>query len=279
MESIRSRVRDLLTAIPAFSELSPEERPRLADNIVKVLSCIANPEGVVESPRQPSTSDTLTGAHEGDPVEASKRSLSISPSMVGEKSKAGAVRDGMVQFGALVEKLDFPTFAGGLSQGVFQAIIESSIQQMRVFGELIADVAETVDQFTVDSISAGAGRDWLAQRYPDALAVEAGSSASAFAEGGRTPPTPTRLVTRGEDPDQKLDQISRELGVDPPVTDASDPDAELRLVTAAQVQLAKSRQQLLISMMMLGMNRIVLTGGTINAKVVFDVGTEEKAKQ
>jgi hypothetical protein len=69
------------------------------------------------------------------------------------------------------------------------------------------------------------------------------------------------------------------MNVNPPVTDLSDANAELRLVTAARLQMAKARQQLLSSVVMLGINRIVITDGSINAKVVFDMRASDKAKR
>ena len=244
--------------------------------MVKVLSYIANPNGVADS--LPSSSDVLAYAQEDDPVEATKKSLSKSPGMVGEKFKAGAVREGVEQFGALVQKVDFPKFVGGLIKNVFQAIVESSIEQMRAYGELISNVAKTVDQFMSDNISAGAGRDWLAESNPDALAIEVSPSAGAFAEDGETAPPNAKLTAQGENAVIRLAEISRNLNVNPPVTDITDADAELRLVTAARLHMAKSRQQLLASMVMLGINRIVVTDGTINAKVVFDMRAEDKGK-
>ena len=131
----------------------------------------------------PSSTVALARAQEDDPVEATKRSLSQSPGMVGDKFKAGAVREGVEQFGALVKKVDFPKFVGGLIKNVFQAIVESSIEQMRAYGELISNVAKTVDQFMVDNISVGAGRDWLAERYPDTLGVETGIGRQCLRRG------------------------------------------------------------------------------------------------
>src|SRR5262249_4618254 len=152
-------------------------------------------------------------------------------------------------------------------------------EQMRAYGELIANVAKTVDQFMTDNISAGAGRDWLAERYPDALSVEVSAGAGAFAEEGEVPAPSARVAAHGEDRAQRLAEISRDLNLNPPVTDISDANAELRLTTAARLHMAKSRQQLLASMVMLGINRIVVTDGTINAKVVFDMRADDKAKR
>jgi hypothetical protein len=199
--------------------------------------------------------------------------------MVGDKFKAGAVREGVEQFGALVQKVDFPKFVGGLIKNVFQAIVDSSIQQMRAYGELIANVAKTVDQYMTDNIGENDGRQYLAQRYPDALGIEVNQGSGSLAEGAPAPPAAAQLVAQGENPEQRLTDISRELGIQPPVTDISDPNAELKIVTAARMQMAKSRQQLLSSMVMLGINRIVVTDGTINAKVVFDMRADDSAKR
>jgi hypothetical protein len=46
LEAVRPPVRELLTAIPAFDALEPEERRALAANMVKVMSYIADPNGV-----------------------------------------------------------------------------------------------------------------------------------------------------------------------------------------------------------------------------------------
>jgi hypothetical protein len=286
IESVRPQVRELLLAIPSFGALSGPERSELARNMVKILSYIANPSGVVdtvgpaESAPAPTVSRAaLARAQADDPVEATKQSLAKSPGMVGDTFKAGAVREGVDQFGAMVKKVDFPKFVGGLIKNVFQAIVESSIEQMRAYGELVANVAKTVDQFMGDNISPGAGRDWLAQRYPDTLGVETSTGASGFAEGDPAPTTTAKLDSPGDDPAAKLAEISQSLNVTPPVTDVSDPNDELRLVTAARLQMAKSRQQLLSSMVILGINRIVVTDGSVHAKVVFDMRAEDKAKR
>jgi hypothetical protein len=277
IEAVRPQVREVLTAIPAFAQMSPEERTQLAGNMVKILSYISDPNGLIDSLATQEAKTPLVRAQEDDPVEATKRSLSQSPGMVGQNFKAGAVREGVEQFGALVQKVDFPKFVGGLIKNVFQAIVESSIEQMRAYGELIANVAKTVDQFMTDNISAGAGRDWLAERYPDALGVEVNAGVGSFSEDGEAPAPTAQLAARGENTEVRLAEISRDLNLDPPVTDISDSDAELRLTTAARLHMAKSRQQLLASMVMLGINRIVVTDGSINAKVVFDMRAGDKA--
>jgi len=295
IEEVRPHVRAMLMSIPAYSRMSAAEQKQLASDMVKVLSFMRNPNGVLDDvpapPRAasstpatparpaPTARTAIARAQAEDPVEATKRSLEKSPGMVGQDFKAGAVREGVEQFGALVRKVDFPKFVGGLIKNVFQAIVEASIEQMRAYGELISNVAKTVDQFMADNITQGAGRDFLAQSFPDTLEVKVSQGDSEFDASGQSPPPTSQLVAKGDNPDQKLGEISKQYNIDPPVTDISDPNAELRLVTAARLSMAKARQQTLASMVMLGINRIVVTDGTINAKVVFDMRAEDKAKR
>src|SRR5687767_9430704 len=81
--AVRPQVREVLTAIPSFAQMSPEERAKLAGNMVKVLSYIANPNGVADEAVTPA----LVSAMEEDAVDATKKSLSKSPGMVGDKFK------------------------------------------------------------------------------------------------------------------------------------------------------------------------------------------------
>jgi hypothetical protein len=268
LEAVRPQVREALTAVPAFSQLSPKERAEMAMNMVKVLSYIANPSGVFDdaAKRPP-----LARAQE-NATETARKTAATDPGFAGGDFEAGAARQGVEQFGSLVKKVDFPKFVGGLINNVFRAIVETSIEQMRAYGELVAAVAKSVDEFMQDNIGVGAGRDFLANRYPDALQVEI----TPGEDGGK--PT-SRVVTRGDDPGTAMAEISREYGIDPPLSDLSDDAAEMRLVTAARMQLARQRQQLLASMVMLGINRIVVTDGSINAKVRFDMRSNDEAKR
>ena len=192
------------------------------------------------------------------------------------------MREGVEQFGALVQKVDFPKFVGGLIKNVFQAIVESSIEQMRAYGELIANVAKTVDQFMPDNIAAGQ-RPRLAgaelSRTRSSVEVAAGRAALRRRRRSRAAADRDAGDAKGENPDAapRRDQPGARASTRRSPTSPT-PNAELRLVTAARLQMAKSRQQLLSSMVMLGINRIVVTDGSINAKVVFDMRASDKAQ-
>src|SRR5262249_5139755 len=52
--------------------------------------------------------------------------------------------------------------------------------------------------------------------------------------------------------------------------DLEDAETERKLTQAARTQLATSRQQLLATMVLMGINRIVVTDGKISAKILYD---------
>jgi hypothetical protein len=235
--------------------------------MVKITSYMANPNGAFTAP---------VSTAQADATEATKQRLAKAPGQVGQDFKAGAVEQGVQQFGELVKKVDFPSFVGGLIKNVFQAIVESSIEQMRAYGELVANVAKTVDEFAQDNISANNSRDWLAGKYPDSLGITTGTDTGFADDDTQAPPSP-KLAAKGDNPEQALQNISKDVNLEKPVTDISDEAEEARLVQAARLQMARGRQQLLASMVMLGINRIVVTDGLINAKVIFDVRASDTA--
>ena len=87
--------------------------------------------------------------------------------------------------------------------------------------------------------------------------------------------TEPRLQLRDNvDQDSALERISSALGdaADGRIEsiDVSDPEAEAKLIKAARSHIATARQQLLATMVMMGLNRIVVTNGKIQAKVMYD---------
>ena len=52
--------------------------------------------------------------------------------------------------GGATDEVDFPSFVAGLIEGVFQAIIDTSIQQMEAYAALIEDIAKAVRAFEQD---------------------------------------------------------------------------------------------------------------------------------
>ncbi len=177
---------------------------------------------------------------------------------------AKGVKQGIEGFGQLVQKVDFPAFVSGLVKGVFNAVVDASIQQMHAYAEMLAAVSKSVDQFASDHIPDAQVRDQIARRYPSIVEIDtSGDSAKLKMKEGAA--------------DAGID-IGKELGLSSSV-DLSDEAAEMALVNAAKLEMAKQRQQLMATMVLLGINRIVVTNGKINAKVVFDIEASDQAKR
>jgi uroporphyrinogen-III decarboxylase len=52
--------------------------------------------------------------------------------------------------------VDFPTFVADLIEGIFNAIVSASIQQMDAYAELVQSVAESLNDFVDEVAEAGA---------------------------------------------------------------------------------------------------------------------------
>ena len=277
LDAVRPAVRDILMASPAFGKLSPDEKRELAKTMVKVSAYMANPDGLVTEPHRLPDEEPQLAQAQANATDQLRGRLAQDPGFAGQDFEGGAIRQGTDQFRRLVQAVDFPQFVGGLIRNVFEAIVDTSIEQMRAYGELMANVAKSVDDFARDNISENNARDWLSDRFPDQLGIGSDSFGGGFAEDSETPTAQPKLEAKGDDPEEALSSVSEEMGIDPPVTDLSDENEELRLVLAARLAIARSRQQLLASMVMLGINRIVVTDGHINAKVVFDMRARDVA--
>lgn len=276
--AVRPAVRDMLLSSPAFRQLSPDEQRALAATMVRVSAYMANPDGVAtEAQALPET--TPLAQAQADPVQELKGRLADDPGFAGADFEGGAIAQGTEQFGRLVRTVDFPAFVSGLIENVFQAIVDSSIQQMRAYGELLANVAKSVDEYARDNITLNNARDWLVQSFPGELSLESSDLGMGFAEGDGEAVAEPRVAATGEDPEASARRVSERLNITPPISDLSDEAQEARLVQEARLAIARSRQQLLASMVMLGINRIVVTDGLIDAKVVFDLRARDVASR
>ena len=167
-----------------------------------------------------------------------------------------------------------------LIHGVFDSIVQSSIQQMEAYAKLVADVSKSLNQFRDDNTTQNQGRDQLIDQFPDIFQLSVDDS--GFGDFGSSgPSTPQPRVTLREDIDessavQRLNNSG--LPLDKPLTSLDDDMVEALLVPAARTQIATGRQQLLATMVMMGINRIVVTDGKISAKVMYDFKATDSRK-
>ncbi len=84
------------------------------------------------------------------------------------------VRDGTAVAASMINQVDFPGFVAGMIQGVFQSIVTASIEQMTAYGELIATLSNSADEFVRDN--ADQSDDYLTARWPQWFSKQPGQS-------------------------------------------------------------------------------------------------------
>ncbi len=101
---------------------------------------------------------------------------------------------------SLAAQVDFPAFVAGLIDGVFQAIVDASTQQMDAYADLLTGVAKSVDAFAKDSVSADRARDWLLHKYLEFSKEDSDddSGDDGSKKTRRPPHTKHRRLTRNE---------------------------------------------------------------------------------
>lgn len=184
-----------------------------------------------------------------------RRSDNIGPKT--SKDFGAAIALGVQQTGELLREINFPAFVAELVQGVFQAVVDASIQQMKAYGELVQGVTMSLNEFRDQNVSENQARDHLSKKYSTLMQVNI--------VDGRP-----RMGLKPGAGDSELPNFREELGLDEDITSLDDETIEEQLVPAARNDLARSRQSLLATMVLMGINRIIVTDGKINAKLRFD---------
>ena len=166
--------------------------------------------------------------------------------------------------GAMVDEIDFPGFVAQLVHGTFDAIVDASIRQMESYSSLVSAVAKTVDQFTEENVTPNQARDWLTTRYPGDVQLllpdgeERKEPQVAPRAEGLTPAWLSDFGIEGE-------ELTTEL-------------IEQRVLPQVRTKIGTERQQLLATMVLLGMNRVVIRDGSITSKVMFRAAAQDAAK-
>lgn len=239
--SVRRRVRDLLTSSPSYRGLPPDRRRELAHDTVRVAAYLVDPHGLLAAEFR---SPLLAGVVSTQGAKGKTRGVAkVAPDAIAMNPRS---------IDALVAAVDFPGFVAGLIEGVFGAIVNASIEQMEAYAALIAAVAKSVDEFAKATISDESARDALVDAFPDA-ACWAGT-------GTR------RLKLHAPAGSPSLTRLAAAIGLREPVAAPQKPGEVRRVVAATRRRLARNRQQLLATTILMGINRIVVTDGSISPK-------------
>jgi hypothetical protein len=277
-DEVRHGVARVLTQSRAFNAMPEGDRRDIARNTALIADYLARPEGIAGN-KIPGGVGNVQARALDDPNDHSGKEASFQEhqkavSEIGQsKFRADAAHEGAAVAGELLNQVKFPTFVASLISGVFQSITHSSIEQMKAYQDMIANVAKSLSQFADEHVTENQARDQMVNQFPDLLQVGMDDSGDA--------PTPRVQVRDGVDADEAGKKIRARLQMgDGDTFDLSDEASELAIVNRFKMQLAKQRQQMLASIVLMVINRIVVTDGKISAKIIYDVRTQDNlAKQ
>ncbi len=248
----------LVSASPAAAEMSAPDRAKLEGQLKRIAGHAA--ALALEDWQQ---SETLGQR----PVVRTKETLNqpvSRPQRRAEFESAAADRVGDVTRSTL-NAISFPQFVADLIKGTFASILDATTSQMDAFMKLLEQVSQTVAQFEAENITDAQANQWLAQQYPRHIRLEpsdAGPIAVAHDEADGVP-----------------DGIQNTLMLPDAVSSVDDSTIEETLLPAARRKLASSRLQMLSSLVMMGLQRIVINHGRIRATMGFHIDASDTASR
>ncbi|MEC7670445.1 MAG: hypothetical protein VX622_15350 [Pseudomonadota bacterium] len=268
---VQSQISALLLSSPAFSEMPEDKQDEMRANMAKIAAYSA---ALVEDDWKQSrklgqtpmvrTSRSMEFDPDAAPVpmavDTANSKPVAKPMATGDFNPAAANQVASVTESTL-NAIAFPTFVADLIKGTFNAIIDASIQQMEAFGELLSNVAKTVDDFMADNITDNNARDWVTGAFPARYTLNASGDGPQL--------EPSEDLT-----DEEASRMRRTLNLG---EDADLSDVESVVVPAARRHIAQSRQQMLSSMVLMGINRVIVTRGRIKAQMGFRIDTKDAA--
>jgi hypothetical protein len=267
------QVKALLEAAPAFYQLPPDQREKMRADLNRITAYTASliHDDWSQSAKLHQT-PMVRARHviEGEILQAPARSKPAARSLADgfQRSEDGGFTPVAASNVARITQdtlnaIAFPTFVADLIKGTFQAIVDASIQQMEAYATLLSNVAKTVEQFANDNITDNNARDWLVGAYPRHIALDTSGDQPRL-----------KLAAGADEAPQPDWQGDLNLGGDFSFDEQSLEDS---LVPSARRKMAQGRQQTLATMVLMGMNRIVVTKGRIKAGMGFRIDTTDRS--
>lgn len=242
MAAVRRTVRALLEASPGWQDARPALRHELAHSLVAVGMMAAD---------LAATDPAIRAA----PLTA--QALEAAPAPFSATRNAGRT------IGELRKALDFPEYVSSLITGVFQAIATSNLAQLTALSDLLDNVAKTADEFTSDNIRDDSIVQWAVGKLTF-LTTSDGSDL---------------VVREGAELSERRGEIKAALGASDGELDALDAgDLMGTLGPLIKRKIGKERQQILGTLVQMGLQRIVIDEGRLHASMDMRVDTRSIAE-
>ncbi|WP_369979382.1 hypothetical protein [Xanthomonas bundabergensis] len=253
---VRAAVRDVLERSPHYQALAPNDRQALARSMVSVSTLAA---------------DLIREEHEAEHQIAGRAPVlahaQAEPFGAAADRIAGTTRN-------VLNAVSFPRFVTDLINGVFRAMLDSNAQQMQQYVELLGAVSASAAGFERTQFGLPQVRQWVADHFPEAIEYD---TPDPDDEPDPDEAAAVRLRLRSGAAMPNAEDVRATLGMAPEEPlDASSPE---QLVPLARRYLARQRQQMLATMVAMGMQRIVVDSGRINAAMRFHIDTHSAANE
>jgi hypothetical protein len=177
---------------------------------------------------------------------------------------------------AILNAVSFPRFVTELINGVFKALVDSNQQQMQSYVELIKNVAATTEGFADANLAPTRARQWLIDTFPGSFEIDGGVDEDTDPRDAAEEQQEARVRLKPGASKPSEDALRVGLGLEPGESVPSG-DPETSLMPYARRALARQRQQMLATMVMMGMQRIVIESGRLNASMRFHIDTRSAA--
>jgi hypothetical protein len=261
-DEVRLAVREALTAGQAHAALDETERREIASALVRIAHAAKLlDDDIAPAPPAPAA----------QPAKRLARGMTAA-----ENYGGGAVANMADTARRTLQAISFPRFVAELIQGVFRAMVETNQVQLQQYLELIRGVSQSLDGFaSLGGNSDDPAKRWLAEQFPSSYAIEVPDPPTARERADPDyEPEPVELVTRGSPPTP--DALRAALGIE---ADAEVPSGAGELVAFVKRSLARNRQQMLATMVQMGMQRIVIDSGRIHASMRFHIDATSAAAE
>lgn len=268
-QKVAAQMTGLLAQAPSYRQLDPTRQAALQQDLERIQQALA-----ADPLRLASSGDDPYALSLAGPAQLNRFRLQAAArgqqpqeqeNEAPEQARRPAATETIAaRTGALIDEIDFPGFVASLIHGTFDALVDASIRQMEAYADLVSAVAKDTDRFVSDNVTNNQVRDWLVDRHPADIQLTVANGQPQLQ------PRPTADDTVREP--AWLDEYG--LGGEELTTEL----LEEQLIPLARRRIGEQRLQSLATMVLLGMNRIIVQDGSISAKVRFRAAARDRAR-
>lgn len=258
---VRRAVRSVIEDIPDL-EADPILRRRLANRMVGVSLEAAK---LLAEEQQLSAQIADRARHRRAPRPAGKTAVAAAQA-AGDFHRRTAVDSAAGVLRATRDAIDFPGFVTSLITGVFQAMTTSTIQQLQAVADLLDAISAGASDFGNRQVTVDRAVEWATNRFPSLTVNRSGPQPRLVVSDGGDMPEPEQLKAALEATDEEVSTVDED-------------DLEGTLLPLVRRKLGRDRQAMLSTMVLMGLQRIVVDDGRIHASMNLQVDARSTAEQ